>query len=87
MLAVLALAWLLWRRDIIPAWLLREPHLALVLAGLAWWLFLWPSIVGWIIIALTLLCLLRPRRPAISLATNRSQTSMRGGSAVILRPR
>jgi hypothetical protein len=38
----------------------RWPHLAGVGVGLAWWLWLWPSALGWVIVAVSLLASLRP---------------------------
>ena len=47
-----------WR----PAWelLARWPHLAGVAGGLVWWLFLSPSLLGWVVVAISLLSALRP---------------------------
>jgi hypothetical protein len=41
-------------------------HLAGVAAGLAWWWWLWPGLLGWIIVAASLVAILRARRPARS---------------------
>ncbi len=45
---------LLGRREDFRQWFLRWPHLAGVLLGLAWWLWLTPSAVGWVIVAASL---------------------------------
>ena len=45
-----------------PFWifLARWPQLAGVAFGLAWWLFLTPSILGWLVVAISLLSVVRP---------------------------
>jgi hypothetical protein len=43
------------------------PHSVAVAAGLAWWLWLWPSYVGWLpIIVVALTTLYRGRRRAVA---------------------
>jgi hypothetical protein len=48
----------------------RWPHLWGIALGLAWWLWLWPSPLGWLIILAVLLTFLRPAwktlRPSLS---------------------
>jgi hypothetical protein len=47
------------RRGALLALLSRWPHVLGVLAGLAWWLWLWPSAFGWLIILASLVCSIR----------------------------
>jgi hypothetical protein len=44
---------------VLPALLSRWPHVLGVVAGLAWWLWLWPSAFGWLIVLASLFCSLR----------------------------
>jgi hypothetical protein len=54
-LLFLARSWQpLW--DFLATW----PHLAGVAFGLVWWLWLTPSVVGWVIVAVSLLSVVRP---------------------------
>ncbi len=62
-LAICAAAWLVWKlsrhaavRDTFSRW----PHLPGVVVGIAWWLWLTPSAVGWLIEAVFLASSLRP---------------------------
>jgi hypothetical protein len=47
------------RRGVLPAFVSRWPHVLGVAAGLAWWLWLWPSAFGWLIILASLICSIR----------------------------
>ncbi len=47
------------RRRVLSALLCRWPHLLGVVAGLVWWLWLWPSILGWGIVLVSLLASFR----------------------------
>jgi hypothetical protein len=38
----------------------RWPHFVGIALGLAWWLWLWPSALGWVIVLAVLFTLLRP---------------------------
>ena len=62
-LATFIIAWVLWRlsrleplRDGLSRW----PHLPGVIFGIAWWLWLTPSVVGWLIATAFLASSLRP---------------------------
>ncbi len=46
------------RRAVVEAVVVR-PHLLGVVAGLLWWLFLWPSWFGWVVIAVSLFASVR----------------------------
>jgi hypothetical protein len=48
---------LAWAASKLPphSWLLQWPHLLGLFAGGIWWLWLWPSAVGWLLILLALL--------------------------------
>ena len=46
-------------RGLLGEFFCRWPHLVCVLLGLAWWLWLWPSIIGLLIVAVSLASLLR----------------------------
>ncbi len=63
--AVLALIlttfWLIAPRLNLAEHCQRRPHWIGVLLGLLWWLTLWPSALGWLIIAVSLLSAVRPR--------------------------
>ena len=73
-LATLALLGILGIRCGLAGRLLcRWPHLVGVIAGLVWWLWLWPSILGWVIV---LVCLLASFRPGWKRAR-------RSGSAIV----
>jgi len=48
------------RRGIWQALWFRWPHLVGVAAGIGWWLWLWPSMLGWILVAGSLISALRP---------------------------
>jgi hypothetical protein len=65
---VLSVVVVLLRYTSAVPWLLRRPRLLGVAFGLFWWLFLFPSAAGWLIVAASLvaphLALLRPRRAA-----------------------
>jgi hypothetical protein len=47
------------RRGVSLTFLSRWPHTLGVVAGLAWWLWLWPSALGWLVILACLVCCLR----------------------------
>jgi hypothetical protein len=47
------------RRRASLALLSRWPHVLGVIAGLAWWLWLWPSALGWVVILASLVCSIR----------------------------
>jgi hypothetical protein len=49
------------RRGLLPGLLDRLPHRVVVIAGLAWWLLLWPSVLGVVIVLLSLTGWLRSR--------------------------
>jgi len=53
------------RTRTLHAWFARWPAVFGVVAGLAWWLWLWPSVLGWAIIVVSLLAAARSgfRRP------------------------
>ena len=57
------LAGVLLRRPTIADKIVIRPHLLGVLIGLLWWLFLAPSALGWIIVAISLLTSIRLARP------------------------
>jgi hypothetical protein len=48
------------RRGILDDWSRRWPHALGVMAGVAWWLWLTPSVLGWILIIGSLLASMRP---------------------------
>lgn len=54
------LVWYLSRREVVRDAFGRWPHLPGVVAGIAWWLWLSPSFVGWLIAAVFLANSLRP---------------------------
>jgi hypothetical protein len=59
-LGLLAAACLLGSlRGVSLAFFSRWPHVLGVVAGLAWWLWLWPSALGWLVILATLACSIR----------------------------
>jgi hypothetical protein len=41
-------------RGVLCEWLQRWPYAVGVLAGIAWWLLAWPSLLGWVIVAVSL---------------------------------
>ena len=41
-------------RGVLSDWWQRWPSAVGVLAGIAWWLLAWPSLVGWVIVAVSL---------------------------------
>ncbi len=47
-----------------PWWLVQSPHLLGLLAGGIWWLWLWPSVLGWLFILLALLKAFRKGFPS-----------------------
>ena len=55
-----ALAWAMRNRSTcenrVLSWFVRWPHFTGVLIGIAWWLWLVPSFLGWMIIIASLLC-------------------------------
>jgi hypothetical protein len=62
-LAVLLGAVIVWisKREMVLGDYLRScPQVVGVLAGLAWWLWLTPSVLGWVIVALSLIAGIRP---------------------------
>lgn len=54
------------RRGWFQEWLVRWPHLAGVLVGVVWWLWLWPSAVGLVIVLLSLIASYRFSWPSAS---------------------
>jgi hypothetical protein len=61
-----ALAW----RGRLGDWLLRWPHAVGVLAGLAWWLWLTPSALGWLVVLVSVVAALRrPWKGVAAVAT------------------
>lgn len=48
--AAALIVYLLVKRGVLGEWLLRWPHVFGVLLGLAWWLWLTPSLLGWVIV-------------------------------------
>jgi len=72
-IAVLVAVWVLAARQSVREFLKRWPHLAGAAAGIAWWLWLAPSLLGWFLVAVSLAGGLRsgwarrPRRAAPTL--------------------
>lgn len=61
-LALVAAAFLLYvlaARGILEEWLARWPAACGVVAGIVWWLFLAPSVLGWVLVAVSVLSALR----------------------------
>src|SRR5205823_6172754 len=48
------------RRGVLDDWSRHWPHVLGVMAGVAWWLWLAPSVFGWVLIVGSLLASLRP---------------------------
>jgi hypothetical protein len=69
------------RRGVSLAFLSRWPHVLGVVAGLAWWLWLWPSALGWVIILACLVCCVRSgwkwSRPGSSLRRSNGVSTAR----------
>lgn len=61
------------RRGWLRRWLIRWPHLAGVLVGLVWWLWLWPSVLGLAIVLFSLIASYRYSWP----------TAPRRGSTIV----
>ena len=61
LLGILALlvVWGMRRGDFL-ALVQRRPHTAGVLVGLAWWLWLWPSAFGWVVVLASVVDAIRP---------------------------
>jgi len=54
------LVWKLSQREAVRDTFSRWPHLPGVVVGIAWWLWLSPSAIGWLIAAIFLASSLRP---------------------------
>jgi hypothetical protein len=71
---------LVWgvRHGRLEALIFRWPHAFGVLVGLAWWLWLWPSVLGWVIVLVNVVAAFRPvertsRKPATVVVTMTSR--------------
>ena len=74
LIAVLGgLFWLGTRYDPVVTWLCQWPYAIGVLFGLAWWLFASPSLLGWVIVALSLWGSLRLPMPSRSVGAASSE--------------
>ncbi len=55
-----ASVYVLLRRGFLVPWMVEWPYAVGVLAGLAWWLWCSPSILGWVLVTVSLVGALRP---------------------------
>jgi len=60
LIGLFGVAFTVRRSPSIRGWVTRWPHLAGVLVGLLWWLWLSPSFLGWLIVAICLAGAVRP---------------------------
>lgn len=73
---------LLVSRGPLGTWIVRWPHAVGVLVGLAWWLWLTPSLLGWAIVLASVVTALRmPWRPSRRPSPGHASTIIRRNSA------
>ena len=84
LLAVSAFVYLFSKHTPVPEWLARWPQAAGVLIGLAWWMWLSPSLLGWAIVLLSVVTALR--RPWKTIRVDSESGDRTSLSAVLRNP-